>query len=970
MNRFFFCLLLLLSISGIFAVQTPKYLIRIDLEASYRYYGVRNISQLEDLLPSEINIFHISKNYLLTDADDKFLREVPRFLYSLLDRFPLTENWYLFTPLPGRQNVILSDWGTEVSRFDESILVSSILNELQLRQYTDMPYVRMDFLPLKLRSELVQNISQPSRINFGNMLNHVNQDSIMWFIQQLQNFQTRNAIAPNRLQVANWIRDQFIRFGITNAHVEQFFVQGYDQYNVVATIPGTIAPNKYIIVGGHHDSIVSNGNPDSFAPGADDNASGTAAALEMARVMQANNYQPETSIRFVTFACEEYGLFGSKYHSQQAYNQGQNVKLMINHDMIGYSTQTSDDWLIRLMPYTGFEGYTYYAMNVVETQTTLNPYPGGINSPSSDSHPFWQKGYPVIYFFEHEFNPYYHSVNDLVVNINPQYVKEAIKASTAVCLTYDQIPSPVDYVSIQDAGTGTSLVVNWSMFAPESDITGYKVYVTDDPQVTPIAYNTTGSSYILNNLVNGTMYYIGVAAVDGDNNAGLARFVTGIPYLHPQTPVGFHDLPVLNAVNLQWLDNNELDLAGYRIYRSTAPEGPFTMLAQTNPGITYYYDESVASLIYYYYKLTAVDTDYNESAPTAVLRTRAITLNQGILIVDETSNNSSNTVFSPNDEVSDLFYDTVLHNFPRTQFDTETDGVLRLADMGVYSAILWHGNDTGNQQYPYLVRDELRNYIIAGGKVLITSYFPSKAFDNNTGYPNLYETGNYMFDTFGIEEVHYHNSARFRYAVPESSGFPPLTVDSLKTVGPLAGHIYNIESISANYLASNVYYYGSDYANTASQGVMNGMAVGVYHILGCGRSVVLSFPLFNMKQDEVTNLMHHVFYDLFGINVSVDDNTLPPMAEIAFSRAYPNPFSNYISLDIKGTKAGQNLKAGVYNAKGQKVKTLYNDTAKSANQTLSWDGRDDKGYKVSNSIYYIRAEQDGKAAVKKVLKLN
>ena len=47
-----------------------------------------------------------------------------------------------------------------------------------------------------------------------------------------------------------------------------------------------------------------------FAPGADDNASGTAAALEIARVIISNGYQPEATIKFITFGAEEYGLVG------------------------------------------------------------------------------------------------------------------------------------------------------------------------------------------------------------------------------------------------------------------------------------------------------------------------------------------------------------------------------------------------------------------------------------------------------------------------------------------------------------------------------------------------------------------------------------------------------------------------------------------------------------------------------------
>lgn len=969
MKKLLLSLIVIFLLSAAAAKGSENYMVRLDLRSASEYFKTTDRTALLNKLSSLVSIHHSSQNYLLATVSDGFLDSFQAQSYTVLDRLPLSGNWYLLTRLDGLAEDLTPAAGTIVTHLDETIVLQTDLDPFQLAELTRLPFVQLDFTPLQFRQRNLQS-PVPTRVNFGELLNQVNGDSIMWYIQSLQDFVTRNAQADNRLQVANWIRDQFIRFGISNAHVEQFFVQGVDQYNVVATIPGTVSPDQYIIVGGHHDSITNGSDPLVFAPGADDNASGTVAALEMARVMKANNYQPECSIRFVTFACEEYGLWGSRFHAQQSQQQNLNIKLMINHDMIAYSTQTPADWLVRLMPYQGFEGYTAYAMSIVDEQTSLNPYAGSFNSASSDSYPFWQRGFPVVYFFEHEFNPYYHSINDLVANINPAYVKEAIKASTAVCVTFDQIPSAVDSLWVTDTGTGNSLQVSWLHQNPESDVVSYKVYVTPDAVTAPVEYTATSSPFIIQNLQSGTMYYIGVSAVDSSNNTGLAMVVTGTPNLLPVTPAGFSDTPALHAVQLNWTANQELDLAGYRLYRGTALEGPFTLATPDLITQTMYFDQSVADLQYYYYILTAVDQTNNESAPTGMIKTRAITLNQGILIVDETHNNPGNTVFAPNDAVSDQFFDSVLHNFTRTQYDTETQDTLRLCDIGVYSSILWHGNDAGTLSYPFAVRDEIRKYIMNGGKVLVTSYFPTKAFDSNNNYPFTFSDGNFLYDMFGIGHTAYQTSARFRYALPETSGYPSLTVDSLKTVLPLAGHIYNIESIGANASANDIYFYGSDYANTESQGSMNGMAVGVYFNQGCGKSVVLSFPLYNMKQTEVTNLMHHVFHTVFGETVSSQDETAVPSAGLSLSRAYPNPFTNYLSLELDGLKADQSLAVTVYNIKGQKLRTLYSDRTKAAQQTLTWDGKDEQGRPLPAALYLISARQNDRTALQKVLKLN
>ena len=80
---------------------------------------------------------------------------------------------------------------------------------------------------------------------------------------------------------------------------------------MIATLTGIYEPQVYNIVGGHHDSY-SSGDPMVFAPGADDNASGTAAVLEIARVIKANNYQPESTIKVNNFCSRGIRFMGKQ----------------------------------------------------------------------------------------------------------------------------------------------------------------------------------------------------------------------------------------------------------------------------------------------------------------------------------------------------------------------------------------------------------------------------------------------------------------------------------------------------------------------------------------------------------------------------------------------------------------------------------------------------------------------------------
>lgn len=104
--------------------------------------------------------------------------------------------------------------------------------------------------------------------------------------------------------------------------------------NVVAIQKGTKYPNRYIIMSGDIDSRVSDPNDfTSDSPGANDNASGMAGALEAARVL--SKYQFESSIIYVGLSGEEQGLFGGKGLAQYAKDKGWDIIGVLNNDMIG-----------------------------------------------------------------------------------------------------------------------------------------------------------------------------------------------------------------------------------------------------------------------------------------------------------------------------------------------------------------------------------------------------------------------------------------------------------------------------------------------------------------------------------------------------------------------------------------------------------------------------------------------------------
>ncbi|MGW7670226.1 M20/M25/M40 family metallo-hydrolase [Streptomyces sp. NPDC054775] len=120
--------------------------------------------------------------------------------------------------------------------------------------------------------------------------------------------------------------------------------------NVIATLRGSVTPERVYVVSGHYDSRVTDVmDATSDAPGADDDASGVAVVLELARVMAKR--RPASTIVFAAVAGEEQGLYGATHMAQQFKAAGVDVQGMFTNDIVGSSTAddgTRDPYTVRL----------------------------------------------------------------------------------------------------------------------------------------------------------------------------------------------------------------------------------------------------------------------------------------------------------------------------------------------------------------------------------------------------------------------------------------------------------------------------------------------------------------------------------------------------------------------------------------------------------------------------------------------
>ena len=186
-------------------------------------------------------------------------------------------------------------------------------------------------------------------------------------------------------------------------------------------------------MGGHYDVVWN-----QFRGGADDNASGTAAVIEMARVLMASNYTPRTTLRFIAFAAEEVGLKGSNDYATKAKAANRQIVLMMNFGMIGYRDTTQPDRDAWIVQYPGSEYEASLDSALMRRYTTLSPVFTTTFSEASDSWSFHSQGYNAIFNMEADVNPYRHYGGaDTSGNLDFAYAGDIIRSALALLLTID-----------------------------------------------------------------------------------------------------------------------------------------------------------------------------------------------------------------------------------------------------------------------------------------------------------------------------------------------------------------------------------------------------------------------------------------------------------------------------------------------------------------------------------------------------
>jgi hypothetical protein len=292
----------------------------------------------------------------------------------------------------------------------------------------------------------------------------VDDDSVFAHVLQLESYTTRRADSPEATRAAAWIASRFTGWGADSVF-SQKWATAYAA-NVVGVRRGTSRPHRIVLVGGHFDSI----SPFPTAPGADDNASGTACVLECARILCRERF--ESTLQFAAFSAEELGLVGSNAYAAHLLAGGDTLVAMLNVDMIGYrDPQDGRDldiihdgpsrWLYDLAVQTT-------AQYVQGLPTVEGAYRAGARS---DQQSFWNRGYSAISFFEDtdSSSPYIHTLDDVTgLSFNDlELATQSTRAAVALLASLARpVTTPIAVQEIWARRVAGAVEITWRLADP------------------------------------------------------------------------------------------------------------------------------------------------------------------------------------------------------------------------------------------------------------------------------------------------------------------------------------------------------------------------------------------------------------------------------------------------------------------------------------------------------------------------
>ena len=317
------------------------------------------------------------------------------------------------------------------------------------RQQTNTPEIPAVLTPNPLVQQMIAQVSASTLSTYVGNLSGV---SPVMIGDTLYTLATRNSDAVTPISKATqYALEYFTSLGLSTRY-DNYSYAGGTRRNVIAEQPGVTDEDKIYLLIAHIDD--TSNNRMSNAPGADDNASGSAAVMHIASIL--SQYDFGCTLRYALVTGEEQGLYGSYAYATEVYNNNDNLLGVLNLDMLGYNTAGSTptveldtrQYSDRNPPDLAIANLFKDAVSAYSIQLTPIIYTSG--ETGSDHASFWAYNYPAILAIEDwaDHTPSYHTTGDRLNTLNMGYYTEFVKAALATfahmgCLPNNKVSGTV-----------------------------------------------------------------------------------------------------------------------------------------------------------------------------------------------------------------------------------------------------------------------------------------------------------------------------------------------------------------------------------------------------------------------------------------------------------------------------------------------------------------------------------------------
>jgi hypothetical protein len=892
LKRLFFVVLsLLIVVTPLWAANFgPDYLVRLNLERRADFERAETIS----LKP----VFRWGNEFYVV-ADGPALADIAnlRLAYTIIETDPfVTGAYYIEAKSPRTEVFGLAKSGA--SPLDEiagATLWKAGIPLIAAPLGGEGPLVVSgDEIPFTYMTQLVSTAQAAfTDAILDSIVARISEDSVTAIDQHFEDFQTRYVYTTENDNAQAYIQAKFLSYGYTDVVSDNFSVSGYPGHNVVCTKLGVVEPDKVIVIGAHYDSWNSQSDPYVFAPGADDNGSGTTAVLEIARALAG--VPTRKTIQFIAFDAEEVGLVGSEYIASQAVSTGMDIELMLNMDMIGYNP-SADPILLATNPAS--VGFANLGAQLTSQYTPYFAVVSTSSGGSSDHAPFAQAGFHFIYAQEYTFNtPGWHTDIDLLSRLDVSYLTAIARVVGMTAYATSQAPSPLDAVELWDVGDGSSLEVRWQpLTGPE--ITGYRVYYGTSPGSYPSVEDVPGagsSVHQLTGLTEGVTYYVAVAAVNDEGWESIAMSEMSLqPRSLPRMPGDFAVETEYQRIDLHWNAPVELDLNHYEVYRGT--DSLSLSLFDASVMASPYSDVTVSTAVRYYYQVRAIDNSANPSDLTAISSAVSATFDQGILLVDLTSTNISDPTQQEQEDVYNAMFAGYQHGF--YQYDDYEDPMDK-SELGQYGTVFWIDDDISWENWSDDQWAKLFWYLGYGNNLVIIGWQT----------PNEITEGDFLYERFHVSDHFRINSVDCVGGIGEG-GFPSVVFDTAKVVDiytPWNGKLAQIWTLTPADPSCEVI---MRYNSATDDPAREALPVAVQRDYGGNKTALIGLPLYYMRHADAVAMIGALaaWFDLPAadpgdINADGNIDLLDVMTaiDVIFAGTYPPTGYTHVDVNVDCT---------------------------------------------------------------------